>query len=828
LNKVGKTTSKIKYLITLFGFKMDSMQKKVLSSYLCIMLIGTLFTLMLITCLPGNVKADVLYVLPGESIQQEINNASVGDTVYISSGTYYENITITKAIKLVGQNKLTTIIDGLNAERVISINNIDDVNISSLTIKNGNRGIYVYSSDHITIEKVKISECKRWGIYAYSCNDLSISDNIFSGLGTGDGIEAYGAKDLEIKGNQINHFINGSKMIKMNEVEIQENTFYNNSNSGLNILGSSIIIESTTIELSKYGVYFADHPPSSSVSIGTIYNSSITSSYTADFFVGLKQLTVVNTSFDYNSVIVSKSNAILILKNYLEVYVKDSQENPVSNADVIVKDDGNKIYDSTTGDNKTDENGLISLIEVVYRDYVYDSASDYKIMESITSIQSSYKSVDLAYLGVDPNNIDMSTSHRETFQLDTIPPDLPEISSHGNISLSPNTIDRKMDDSLAIIFEASEPGDYIIIINTSGDNEFIEGNDTVLRGIATGNLQTVYWHGSNESGIFPDGIYYVEIILIDEFNNTISEPYTAMIIRIINTDSDGDGSIDIHDDFPDDPTQWSDNDSDGYGDNGTGLKADAFPNDGTQWADSDGDGYGDNPEGNNPDAFPDDSTQWLDTDGDGYGDNPLGNKPDAFPYDPTQWSDSDGDGYGDNETGNDPDAFPNDKYEWNDYDGDGYGDNGDDAFPRDPKEWKDTDGDGMGDNSDFLPTIHNWLLFIMIGVAVVVIIAALYYYKRVVVATRPFEPGVGADAGVKTPSQAMPPAQPARMPVQARAPAQPKPTKKPVSRPKRVVKPKPPAPEEPIAPPPPPPLETTKETPPPPPKKEKEKGEEND
>lgn len=809
---------------------MEFMQKKVLSSGFCIILLMiTLFSLTFIACLPGNVKADILYVLPSESIQQEINNASDGDTVYVYSGTYFENITITKAINLVGQNMLTTIIDGLNSERVISINNIDDVNINTLTIKNGNRGIYIYSSDRITIEKVKISECKRWGIYAYSCNDLSISDSIFSGLGTGDGIEAYGAKDLEITGNQISHFINGSKMIKMNEVEFEENTFYNNSYSGLNILGSSVIVESTTIEFSKYGVYFADHPPSSSVSTGTIYNSSIASSYTADFFVGLKQLTVVNTSFDYNSVIVSKSNAILILKNYLEVYVMDSQENPVSNADVIVKDDGNKIYDSTTGDNKTDEYGLTGLIEVVYRDYVYDSTSDYKIMESITSIQSSYKSVDLPYLGADPNNINMSTSHRETFQLDTIPPVLPEISSQGNVSLSPNTIDRKMDDSIAIILEASEPGDYIIIINTSGDNEFSETNDSVLKGIATGNLQTVYWHGSNESGIFPDGIYYIEIILIDEFNNTIAEPYTSMIIRIINTDSDGDGSIDIDDDFPDDPTQWSDNDGDGYGDNSAGINADAFPNDATQWADSDGDGYGDNPEGNDPDAFPDDSTQWLDTDGDGYGDNPLGNKPDAFPYDPTQWSDSDGDGFGDNETGNNPDAFPNDKYEWNDYDGDGYGDNGDDAFPRDPKEWKDTDGDGMGDNSDFLPTIHNWLFFIMIGVAVVVIIAALYYYKKVVIATRPFEPGVGAEVGVKTPSQAIAPAQQARMPVQPIAPAQPKPTKKPVSRPKRVVKPKPPAPEEPIAPPPPPPLETTKVTPPPPPpKKEKEKGEEND
>ena len=34
--------------------------------------------------------------------------------------------------------------------------------------------------------------------------------------------------------------------------------------------------------------------------------------------------------------------------------------------------------------------------------------------------------------------------------------------------------------------------------------------------------------------------------------------------------------------------------------------------------DGDGDGYGDNASGNNSDAFPQDSTQWTDADGDGY------------------------------------------------------------------------------------------------------------------------------------------------------------------------------------------------------------------
>jgi uncharacterized membrane protein len=51
--------------------------------------------------------------------------------------------------------------------------------------------------------------------------------------------------------------------------------------------------------------------------------------------------------------------------------------------------------------------------------------------------------------------------------------------------------------------------------------------------------------------------------------------------------------------------------------------------------DKDGDGVD-----NDNDAFPYDPTQTTDYDGDGYGDNPDGNDPDSFPYDSTRWDTS--------------------------------------------------------------------------------------------------------------------------------------------------------------------------------------------
>ena len=223
----------------------------------------------------------------------------------------------------------------------------------------------------------------------------------------------------------------------------------------------------------------------------------------------------------------------------------------------------------------------------------------------------------------------------------------------------------------------------------------------------------------------------------------------------LDTDSDGYSDPDANwpattdcygaDAFPNDPTQWCDEDNDGFGSNpegnnpddcpnqagpsnqnefgcpdrdgdGWSNSGDPFPDDGTQWADTDGDNYGDNQSGNNPDAFPNDASQWRDQDGDGYGDNPGGTNGDRFPADPLQWSDFDNDGYGDNFVDEDGDGVSEGSSDvcpqtygessnaasrgCPDSDGDGYTDPLD-AFPAQPLQWADTDGDGFGDNVQF-------------------------------------------------------------------------------------------------------------------------------
>ena len=204
--------------------------------------------------------------------------------------------------------------------------------------------------------------------------------------------------------------------------------------------------------------------------------------------------------------------------------------------------------------------------------------------------------------------------------------------------------------------------------------------------------------------------------LIGELSGQISVIYNSGLtsgIMYYDLDNDGDGVVDSLDDFPTDPTQQTDSDGDGYGDNVEGVNGDLFPNNPDQHEDSDGDGYGDNKDGLQGDLFPDNSEQWFDTDGDGYGDNSAGLMGDKFIEDSTQWNDTDGDGYGDNPLGNSPDSCPDfsgfsklDRFGCLDTDFDLYSNadedftvaDGADALPNDGTQWLDMDGDGYGDN----------------------------------------------------------------------------------------------------------------------------------
>ena len=201
------------------------MEKKVVS--------GIMLTLLLIGMLTlafnvQHVKTEpTTIVVPDDhpTIQEAINSAQSGDTIFVRSGKYNERITIKKSLTLIGENKSTTIIYSDGRGDIIIYVYANYVTISGFTIRNGfhgvlltgshscnvtgnivsnnfdgirvrngdqhvingneitsndGDGIYMRSSDNNKIVDNVITLNRRCGIWLGWCMDVTIADNTFS------------------------------------------------------------------------------------------------------------------------------------------------------------------------------------------------------------------------------------------------------------------------------------------------------------------------------------------------------------------------------------------------------------------------------------------------------------------------------------------------------------------------------------------------------------------------------------------------------------------------------------------------------------------------
>ena len=117
-----------------------------------------------------------------KTIQEAIDNAKRGDTIYIKNGTYFENLIIERPIRLIGEDKNITIIDGFQNESVIKILS-DYVFINDLTIQNSsnsfnNAGIESHSSDNYFVRNIITNN--KYGINFLNGDNNTIMYNIIN------------------------------------------------------------------------------------------------------------------------------------------------------------------------------------------------------------------------------------------------------------------------------------------------------------------------------------------------------------------------------------------------------------------------------------------------------------------------------------------------------------------------------------------------------------------------------------------------------------------------------------------------------------------------
>lgn len=172
------------------------MRRKIVSCILVIVLVGITLSGCVEEIVPP-VKSKTIYVDDDggkdyTSIQDAIDNATDGETIYVYSGTYYENIDINISIQLNGENRENTIIYGEghhSGELYSGVVNLfaDNVSIKNFMIKSGEPDKYgwtiddgiIVNSDNNKIQNLYITETMH-AIRLTRTNYNLIEDNVIA------------------------------------------------------------------------------------------------------------------------------------------------------------------------------------------------------------------------------------------------------------------------------------------------------------------------------------------------------------------------------------------------------------------------------------------------------------------------------------------------------------------------------------------------------------------------------------------------------------------------------------------------------------------------
>ena len=160
-------------------------------------------------------------VVPNDysTIQDAIDNAVEGDTIFVKTGVYDEILQIEKSLSLVGEDQETTIINGHNEGPVVYIRK-DEVSVSNFTILNGDTPASKSSSAQYFPYSTRLA-----GVHISSASHCFVTNNKI--MNSGCGIWLYDSDNNQIVGNDIINNSNGVKIQSSASNTIRDNYILN-------------------------------------------------------------------------------------------------------------------------------------------------------------------------------------------------------------------------------------------------------------------------------------------------------------------------------------------------------------------------------------------------------------------------------------------------------------------------------------------------------------------------------------------------------------------------------------------------------------------------
>ena len=209
-------------------------------------------------------------------IQNLINNASNGETIYVRNGTHTDNITLDKSITLIGEGRNSTFIDGGgNNVVVINANNCTIQGFTMVNRDNSQKTIGItINANNTTIVNNTISYCS----YGIGFNQSSRDNIVFYNIIANNsyGLYLYSSSDNNISLNNIfSNNIKGIFMSNSNNNVVSMNIISNNEYGFSSIHSENNTISNNDIFSNNlYGIYIDSDSRNNLIQFNLIFNNS--------------------------------------------------------------------------------------------------------------------------------------------------------------------------------------------------------------------------------------------------------------------------------------------------------------------------------------------------------------------------------------------------------------------------------------------------------------------------------------------------------------------------------------------------------------------------
>ncbi len=219
---------------------------------------------------------------PCQTIEAAVGKAISGDTILLSSGTYTENLTLNKNLTLLGTDTASTIIDGGQVNRVITVTSQAEVTLNKLTITRGRAewGGGILNMGALRLERTNVTgnEVDNQGAGVYNSSNASLTiwyssiDNNTSGT-LGGGLANFGDAELwntaVISNSATTHYGGGVHNNSQGRMTLTNVTISQNSNAYGNVSNSGAL--TATNATIAFNHVWSGSSPGGISNYGTLY-----------------------------------------------------------------------------------------------------------------------------------------------------------------------------------------------------------------------------------------------------------------------------------------------------------------------------------------------------------------------------------------------------------------------------------------------------------------------------------------------------------------------------------------------------------------------------